>query len=857
MNPKSYKNAVPEGYYNRICRVIGRIGTCKGLPNGERRGRLDPYVIIKGIRSNNHTVNVYSTSVHHNTFAPDFNEDFDFHVPASWGLRELVGLRLMAYDSEDLLANFDGSETFLAGVDVDLSACTSGRTVSHEVEMGGVETYKIRGSRRPRVSIVITVYREVLVKPQDPRVLMLQSVRKVNYVREVVGRIIQGEGLKNRDLVGLSDPQCIVRIVFLSGEVREIARSEVIPGTLDPVWNMQFQFTFEPEDQPLLITVDVYDSDNPTDPTDRVELTGEHLGSAAYPLLKCLPPHERKQVMRLVGRSQKHESRLDKDGIPHDADTELKTANSYVRTLASIRIAQESMLEDRKPTSVVDHMVSLGKKMKAAMTDFLNGPVIQDRSLLTVEFRTRIKSEDMPHLAAMDKAVQVADVYDVERILALPDWQRGIYAPPKALIEPRNDGEPSRGTLGANEEIVFVYGQVMGASGIFPTKSGTKNDSYVVIEGVSRKAEHTFIHRTRMVPKKNTPEWYETFYLRVPEDAEVSRLVFSVYHSRQDPAREDAFLGRASLDLAYQISGESIAEDLPLVGATSVVKPKVTTGFRRPSSLSVEVFVERRVKPQFVAVEEDSLTTLPPRSHFLSRKEVIPGRWFEDLSQEPCPVPSAEQEAPKVLELHSTGQLVQGNRKLLDMIRNHHRDMKPSDFGTSDTLLLERDLKRRQVEQEIKNQQDELLAAKRAKERRRDLADINEDLPEGADFNKRIVMKKAKSLSALQTRFGKPPNIFAASSKRDLGDIKHVTLKQGFSAKSSAFLAETFSDILHKPDVADLVQHGRPSSAQEHLLAPRTQQQLLPARRGPDDRPNSAQDSPGMRSSRQQLPLKR
>lgn len=840
---KKKKQAVPTGNYNRICRVIGKIGTCKGLPKGERPGRLDPYIVIKGIRSNNHTVNVFCSDLRQNTFAPDFDEEFDFEVPASWGLMELVGLRLMLYDGNDLMVSFGGSENFLGGADLDLSGCISGRTVSHDIEMGGFEVAKERGSRRPRCGIAITVYREVVPKPPDPPVALLQSLRKVNYVREVVGRIIQGNALKNRDLIGLSDPQCIVRVVYLSGEVREIARSEVIDGSLDPVWDMDFQFTFDPLDQPLLILVDVYDSDNPTDPADRVELTGDHLGSVAYPLLKCLPPHGRKHVMRLVGKSQRHESRLDKDGIP--ANAERSASKASVRSSA----AQESTLEDRRPTSAFEHMVSLGKRMRDAVTDFLNGPNVTERSTLIMELRTRIKSEDMPHLAAMDKAIQVADVVDLDRVLALPDWQRGIYAPPPELTDQKDELNPARGHLEAKDDIVFVYGQVQGASGLLTTKNGFKNDAYVVVEGVSKTAENTFIHRTRMVPKANSPEWYETFYLRVPEGAEVSRLLFSVYHCTQDASGEDDFLGRASLDLAYLVSGDLLAEDLPLTGATSVVKPKVTSGFRRPSTLSMEVWVERRVKPKFVFTPDDALEVVPRRTHFLSRKEVVPGRWFEDHSQAQSLVPAAEQDAPSVLELHSTGQLVQGNRKLLEMIRNYHRDsyIKPSDIGTSTTVQLEKEVKRREVEQEFMKQQNELLAAKKKKDRQKNPADINADMHEGADFNKRAAWTKAKSLSALHTRFGKPPNIYAATNPMSLAETQHEPLKQAFSAKSAALSAEAFRNILHKPGTFDMIQTGRPTSAQEHML-PRARQQLLP-RRGHDSRPNSAQESPGWRRS--------
>ena len=74
-------------------------------------------------------------------------------------------------------------------------------------------------------------------KPKPQMELLMASMRQMCYIREVAGKVSKAQALRNADLVGASDPQCVVRVVLLNGEVREIHRTQVVKDCLDPEWN--------------------------------------------------------------------------------------------------------------------------------------------------------------------------------------------------------------------------------------------------------------------------------------------------------------------------------------------------------------------------------------------------------------------------------------------------------------------------------------------------------------------------------------------------------------------------------------------------------------------------------------------
>lgn len=814
------KANLPAGHFSRLNRVMGRVISAKGLPKCDNFSKSDPYVVLKGIRSSNHMTNIYMTSVIQNTLSPEWNEEFDFHVPAYWGIVELVGLRLMLFDADDDIVSVQGSDDFLGGCDVDLSDAVTGRTVTHDLELGGLPVHKIRGGHKPRVSIVLTVYRETIPKPTAFTTQLENSVREVTYVREIVGRVVRATNLKNADLLGVSDPVCIVRALLISGEIREIGRTGVVDDSLSPEWNMDFSMALELTDQPLLIMFDIFDSDSPD---ELPEETGDHLGSVVIPLLQCLPPHPRRHVEHLRGTSQRHETRLTRDGTPLDEGL----GRSMV-SMVGVRGPEEP------PETRYERMQRFGKSVKDRILDLMGKLSHDGRSSLTVEIRTRVKKEVMPHIALVDKAVDIADEQDVKMALSHRDWERGMFEPPMEL-QVGEGVRPQRGVLQATERIVFIYGRILGASGLLRVVPSGRDNPYVIVEGVTRTAEKCFIHRTRVMRDTFCPEWLEAFYFPVPENLEISRLVFTVYHSSGEAGSPeeagDEFLGRASLDLAYLISGDIIAEDIPISGATSRHKVKVSNGFRRSTTLSVEVSLERRVRPIFGTAIEETLAKVPRRKYLLSR-EPVPTRAFQDRSQEVIPALPEEEAATGVSENYSTGQLVQPKQDIFNRGRQRGWSMEPPPSDAPSQKELED--ARLKADEKFKTLQDKLIKEKNDKLRKLNSGaqrrSEEQILNEGSDFTIKHGIHRPRSLPNLKSKFGVDQKVFLANMT-DASGGRPEGVHLSFHDKAQQYVTGSFKNLLHQPGHTEVLMRGRPGTSPEQFFKPEKKPKGLDALR--------------------------
>ncbi|CAJ1453243.1 unnamed protein product, partial [Effrenium voratum] len=299
---------------HRICRIVGRVVGAKGLPRLDALSPSDPFCVVKAIKGNNHTLNVHLTDYIQNTTTPLWNEEFDFQVPDKIS-EEVVGLRLAVYAADGPFCSYQGSNDFMGGTDLDLAGQKHARSVLHELELGGIPIKKASG-RKPRITVAVTVYRDLVPRGLPRQLMLKQSLTHLTYVHQVFGCIMKATDLPNAELVGLSDPFCIVRAVLLSGQVTELFRSKVVNDTLRPVWNEPFQAAFAETDQPLLLLFDLWDEDDSTKPLE--EGGAQHLGSAVVPLLSCLEPAPRRRRLWLQGSSQRHESKLNSNGVPHN-----------------------------------------------------------------------------------------------------------------------------------------------------------------------------------------------------------------------------------------------------------------------------------------------------------------------------------------------------------------------------------------------------------------------------------------------------------------------------------------------------------------------------------------------------------
>ncbi|CAE7233269.1 MCTP1 [Symbiodinium natans] len=218
-----------------------------------------------------------------NTLTPVWDEEFDFAVSPHAMTEELgisfeiVGLRVAVYDSDGPFNSFSGSNDFMGGAALDIAGQKHGRAISHELELGGILTRKASG-RKPRLTIAITIYRDHVPRPPPRQLMLRQSLVHVSYIQQVYGVVVKAADLPNTEMIGLSDPFCIVRAVLISGQVVELHRTKVVNDTLKPVWQEAFQAAFTELDQPLLLLFDLWDEDDPSKPLD--DGGAQHLGSA-------------------------------------------------------------------------------------------------------------------------------------------------------------------------------------------------------------------------------------------------------------------------------------------------------------------------------------------------------------------------------------------------------------------------------------------------------------------------------------------------------------------------------------------------------------------------------------------------
>eukprot|EP00931_Biecheleriopsis_adriatica_P063784 TRINITY_DN38694_c1_g1_i1.p1 TRINITY_DN38694_c1_g1~~TRINITY_DN38694_c1_g1_i1.p1 ORF type:complete len:811 (+),score=150.05 TRINITY_DN38694_c1_g1_i1:133-2565(+) len=789
------KKKLLPGYFSRVNRVMGRVCNAKGLPNCDSFGKSDPYCVVKGIRSNNHLVNMFVTKAMPNTLSPEWEEEFDFEVPSSWGIVELVGLQVTVFDADEMSVSWQGNEDFLGGGDLDLSNAVSGRTVTHEIELGGIPVTLAKG-KKPRISLVITVYRESVPKPPPAEVALHKSLQEVHYIREVIGKVVKAKGLRNMDVIGKSDPVCIVRAVRLSGAVEEVTRTQVIDDELNPHWDVDFRIKHDILNPAVLALFDIWDVDDDQKPAEQ----GDHLGSAVVCLRQCLPPRPREKKILLQPLSQHHESRLDQDGNHRSSYISRSTTDVTDRPRS-----KESRYSSKEVWKNSTRMQRVALWLKENLTSGFGLTAVR-RPIISVEMRSREKIEPMPFADVMDRPVDVADEDDVEEVLSWPDWKRTEYAPPTELNPQRNqNGRPPRGQLLAEDRIVFLHGVIHGASGLM-TGRNDRTNAYVVVHMLTRQSEQIFIHRTRVVANKQCPEWGESFYAAIEKDVEVTRIMVSVYHKDINDAtsifsrgvdvdedKQDMPLGSSTLDVSRFCSGDMLSEHVPLSGGHVVKKVKVSSGFRRNSTLFLDLAVERLVMPFYGTTPEDAHTAIPRRTHTLSNQP-NPNVSFWDASQQEPIDPPFEEAATDALMLNSTGQLLADGVKPI-------REKWLVDLSYKGPKIAALDF---EDEVEKKRRKREMQIEREAEQRRKFKEGI---IPPGYDYTKRAPLPKSKSLPLLHTTFGKDPEFFRQEVQRTKppGTTMSTTLRQVFNAKSTSLVYNYLKAMKTKPAPEELV----------------------------------------------------
>lgn len=598
-----------EGEFLRLVSVSCAIKSARGLPKADRSGLADPYCVVKGVRLNSLFVHLHKTEIRYSSLNPEWNEEFEFECPESWGLMELVGLRFLVYDSDNGRSSSLGSDDFLGGADVDVSDLVHGRPTDAELELSGESATRARrkakaSRKRPRLFVQVTIKRWPAPRPLAPSALLERSLAEHVRVSQLACCVKRAVGLRSVDFLGTIDAQCRVRAVLLSGRIVDLHETCVMLDTSAPVWNEAFQGHFNACEEPMLLVFDVFHV------VEETGLTGgsQHLGSAALPLAavrsSCQPVFVQ---LQLGGGESLLENSLTRKGarrllrqnarIGSSCGSVRVPANQGGAECQSNFLSRASTIFNRDADKPVGPMVEIAANAARAISEMPN-------------------SDLWPGVPGHEVR---ADELDPKR---LEEMGLGLTA----CSSDRIYGEPF---------IIFVYGWVHGATGLISADKFGKSDPYCLVDGIANGTNaKTFIHRTRVVNNNLCPSWGELFFLAVPPDADIHKLCFSIYDSDDGELgnfdEEDDFLGKAIVDLAYLANGERFAGEVPIMGCKANRTPNIR-GFRRTSTVSVEIYVERRLRPYILDRPPTADWEGQPR-HCQSR-EPDGGRYYEDPSQ--------------------------------------------------------------------------------------------------------------------------------------------------------------------------------------------------------------------------------
>lgn len=630
--------AVPEGHVSRISEIVGTVFSIRGL---QRKGLFSSSYskcLVKGIRSNSNLVDIHETDDVEAKREPIFEEEFKINCLKLSFVDDFVGLKFVAFSGDD----------FIGGVDVDISELASGARNEYELELEGIVQMKQttgmrlqKARKKPRIFLEIRVERVNIPRPGSSHERLFRSLESYQHPVEITGRI-----LKARRLRGNEQPMCCVRAVLLSGRVVDLHCTPSLEagGTSFEGVDNSFSKLFKVADMPVLIVFDLYQ-------TDGAGSAIGHLGSAFVPvadikeapLSQTLSPEMRYGRMAMeMPTASLMEKWLSRSGQKVGRSGESDAKLSQIRTFTGGALSS----------------ANLGGKKKNRMLKSSGGGEHSRQvstCVLLVELLAERTTIPMPYLELLDNKAVVEEIDVGDDDFELLDAFRSLRARRLVLL-----GE---------DRIFMIHGRVRAAHDLISPDILDKSDPYVVVEAVNNDNENLFMYRTRYINNTLNPTWNEAFFFPVPEDIGTSapmvinKLLFSVFDSDEgelsNRTGEDDFLGRCNVDISSLRTGDVLREELPLLGIQS--RPgggKPGGGFRRYSTISVEVRVERRIHRAVEAQHEVDAALLKVDRHVESRKLLPPEfRGYMDFSQEKVEPP--DKTAGTCLTLRETGALAQ------------------------------------------------------------------------------------------------------------------------------------------------------------------------------------------------------
>lgn len=564
------KATIP-GCVRCIAKVSGKVIRAKGLLNSKLFGKSVPRCIVKGIKGNSHLVDFFCTDVDKG-HDPTWDAKWDFNCLKIRSADDFVGLKFIVYDGEE----------FLGGADVDISELPEFRDMEQELELTGMAYSGKKGQAPKKARLFISISLERMVVPilGRPKPMLTDSMRSITRTTAICGRIVRARGIRSR-----SEPMCFVRCAMLSGRIIDIFHTKCNSSDMvDPHWNESFSFEFEDEgDQPLMLMFNIFGASelNTRDPA-AIFQADDHLGSAMMPVdsikdEQSFMKGEGRAKLRLLDECQQIEKRLDRDAgrAAREADNVEDAAANPTKKSWADKFGQASM----------------------SLPGF-RGHKNTDKSSITVEMFADRQDTRMPHCELMNESMTV-EAADLD---ITPDEYLRSY-----FTQVRDDGESvKRIEVAAEERIFTVYGRVNSAMDLISADFNGKSDPYVIVEALTTAGETLFVYRTRFIKSNLNPVWHEGFFWKVPADPEnptipvaLTKLQFSIYDTDEGQlleGGEDDFLGRCNADISFMRNQDYICEDIPLLGVKARAHGHKSSGsFRRYSTLSAEVRVERRV----------------------------------------------------------------------------------------------------------------------------------------------------------------------------------------------------------------------------------------------------------------------
>jgi len=665
-----------------FAKISGTVVRAKGLLNTKLLGKSAPRCYVKGIKGNSHLVDFFCTPVSEGN-NPQWDAPWSYDCMKNRSRDEFVGIKFVVYDGEE----------FLGGADFDLSEISAYVTTSEEMELLGVVLKQITGHAPPkkaRLFIECSVERKFVPPFERPHKCLMDSMRSRSHVLSICGRIVRARGVAGKDGKRDKDrswPMCFVRAYMNSGQMIDLFHTKCDSSVVDPNWNTTFEYDFSDEnDQPLMLIFDLFGSGGKQrDDIDSIRngKNPDHLGTAMIPVNSLTDEDafargNGRMHLALLGECQIYEKRLERDAG------------------RAAKEAQQALDNKDKPLAKKSWM---DKYSVPSMSSLWNTPVLVDESNthhLTVELFADRENVPMPRHELLHDSIVVeeGDIFgpEGEQRDENPDEELKSY-----FGQVDADGERvKRLEITAEERITSIYGRVKTGCDLIASDIGGRSDPYVIVEALSKFGTFEFVYRTRYIRSNLNPSWGEGFFWEVPRDPEnekipmpLSKLQFSIYDSDDGQVfeaagggngSEDDFLGQCSVDITTMRNNDYLSEEVPLLGVKT--RPggyKSQGGFRRYSTIGVEVRVERRVV-RIVSPQHDyDRSLLDCHRHNESRAMLPPAvKGYRDLSQLVALKDPGWLDTPA-----GTVVTLRDTRQLLELARYHskQRDVQTGNTG--------------------------------------------------------------------------------------------------------------------------------------------------------------------------------